>query len=189
MPAPGKRWRHIIINTRCAWLHGSICGFRSRGHRIHSSGDYKHRPPKEEHEGLRKYHRERSGEPIEIPIPDRERAGCAFLDRLRKEGCRTLALAVAGRHLHALTEMVDHRASIRAIVGRCKSAATQATTLRGQLWSEGGEFRLVDDREHQQNAYEYILTRQGSDAWTWSFRDEQGLPRMHGILPKTARKS
>lgn len=119
MPEPGKRWRHIIINTRCSWLHGSICGFRSRQHRIHSSGDYKHRPPKEEHEGLRRYLRERSDDPIDIPPADRERAGRAFLDRLRKEGCQTLALAVAGRHLHALTEMVDDRASIRTIIGCC----------------------------------------------------------------------
>ncbi len=188
MPAPGKRWRHIIINTRCAWLHGSVCGFRSRKHRIHSSGDYKHRPPTEEHEGLRRYHRQRSGDPIEIPIPDRERAGRAFLARLRKEGCPALAIAVAGRHLHALTRMIDDRATIRAIIGRCKSAASYATSLTGQLWSELGEYRLVKDRAHQHNAYEYILTRQGPDAWTWSFRDERGLPRMHGLLPKNRRR-
>ncbi|HSZ58001.1 MAG TPA: hypothetical protein VK797_20225 [Tepidisphaeraceae bacterium] len=35
MPAPGKKWRHVIINTRSSWLHGDERGFRNRGHRIH----------------------------------------------------------------------------------------------------------------------------------------------------------
>jgi hypothetical protein len=43
---PGNKWRHVIIKTRSSWLHGDERGFRDRGHRIHSSGDYKHGPPK-----------------------------------------------------------------------------------------------------------------------------------------------
>jgi hypothetical protein len=57
------RCRHCILNARCSWLHGDKRGFRSREHRMQSSGDYKHRPP-EEHAGLRKYHEHRSSEPV-----------------------------------------------------------------------------------------------------------------------------
>lgn len=88
MPAPGMRWRHLILNTRCTWLHGDERGFRSRGHRIHSSGDYKDPPPPDEHEGLRRYHQTRSGEPVIIPAVARALAGPAFVARLRKEAVR-----------------------------------------------------------------------------------------------------
>lgn len=183
MPAPGMRWRHLILNTRGAWLHGDERGFRSRGHRIHSSGDYKNPPPSDEHEGLRRYHAARSGEPIGIPEAVRGAAGLAFVERLRKEGCRVLALAVAGRHLHGLAELPDHPPTIRQIVGRCKRHATESMKpfLQGSVWSEGGEFRVVDDRDHEHNAYGYILIRQGADTWTWSYRDELGVPRFLGL--------
>jgi hypothetical protein len=58
------RWRHIVCNTKCSWLPGDDRGFRSREHRIHSSGDYKNPPPKNEHEGLRRYQEEKSGETV-----------------------------------------------------------------------------------------------------------------------------
>jgi hypothetical protein len=51
MAQPGMLWRHVIINTFCTWLHSDERGFRSRKHRIHSSGDYRRRPPKGEHAG------------------------------------------------------------------------------------------------------------------------------------------
>ena len=177
------RWRHLVLNTRCTWLHGDERGFRSRGHRIHSSGDYKNPPPPEEHDGLRRYHLARFGEPVIIPEGARAAAGLAFVARLRKEGCPVLALAVADKHLHGLAEMPDDVPLIRQIVGRCKCCATDAIKdhLTGRLWSEGGEFRPVDDRDHEHNVYGYILIRQGADAWTWSYRDELGIPRFQGL--------
>jgi hypothetical protein len=60
MPGPGMRWRHVIINTRCSWLHGDPRGYRDRDHRTHSSGNYKRPPPAEENEGLRRYFSERA---------------------------------------------------------------------------------------------------------------------------------
>lgn len=180
MPQPGKCWRHVIINTRNTWLRGDKRGFRDRDHRIHSSGDYKNPPPPEEHAGLRRYYRARSGPPVIIPISLRRNAGLAFLARLRKLGYRVLAISVSGAHLHALVELPDHRPAIRSIIGRCKRDATEAMRpkLSGKVWSQGGEFKRVRDKEHQENAYGYILTRQGADAWTWSYRDELGLPRL-----------
>ena len=177
------RWRHLILNTRCTWLHGDQRGFRSRGHRIHSSGDYKNPPPADEHEGLRRYHRARSGDPVIIPEAVRAAAGLAFVARLRKEGCPVLALAVADRHLHGLAQLPDHPPNLRAIVGRCKRCATDAmkTHVTGPVWSAGGEFRQVNDRDHEHNVYGYILIRQGPDAWTWSYRDELGVPRFQGL--------
>ncbi len=52
MPTPGKCWWHNILSTHGSWLPGNPRGFRSRNHRIHSSGDYKNPPPLGEHAGL-----------------------------------------------------------------------------------------------------------------------------------------
>jgi REP element-mobilizing transposase RayT len=172
-------WRHVMVNTHCTWLPGERKGFRNRKHRIHSSGDYKNPPPRLEHLGLRDFNLRRAGKPVEIPKEVRERIGRAFIKRLRREGYTVLAVAVSAEHVHALVELPNHRGRIREISGRCKQYGTRAARppMTGEVWADGGEFKPVRNRSHQLNVYEYILTRQGPWAWTWSFRDELGLER------------
>ena len=90
-----------------------------------------------------------------------------------------LAVAVSAEHVHALVELPNDRGRIREIIGRCKQYGTRAARpfMLGEVWADGGEFKPVRDRSHQLNVYEYILTRQGPWAWTWSYRDELGLER------------
>ena len=123
------RWRHVIINTRCSWLHGDERGFRSRKHRIHSSGDYKNPPPAREHEGLRKYHRERSGIPVTIGRDVREIVIRELAGKLRELGYLVVAVSVNGRHLHALVELPNDMGQIRQIVGKCKQRASHAVQI------------------------------------------------------------
>ena len=199
MPPTGMLWRHVIVNTHCTWLPGAAKGFRNRDHRIHSSGDYKNPPPPLEHVRLRDHVRRVAGRGAEIPASSREAVGRAFVDRLRKEGFTVLAVSVSAEHVHVLTELPNHRPTIRTIIGRCKQYGTRAArpTVAGELWADGGEFKEVRDRWHQLNVYEYILTKQGPWAWTWSFRDDQGLPRfpkelfphLHGGKRKQRRGS
>jgi hypothetical protein len=107
MPLPGRRWRHITINPRCSWLHGDERGFRDRDHRTHSSGDYNDPPPEDEHDGLRKYFEEQSGDIIVIPSHLRPVIGAAIVRNLTDHGHRLLALAIGGLHGHILTELPD----------------------------------------------------------------------------------
>jgi hypothetical protein len=44
--APWNHWYHCMGNTFGTWLPGSPKGFRTRHHREHVEGDYKHPPPK-----------------------------------------------------------------------------------------------------------------------------------------------
>src|SRR5437667_131465 len=94
MPEPGMRWRHTGINTRGTSLHGDERGFRSRKHRIHSSGDYRNPPPKFEHLGLRKYHRQRCGNEVHLSKDLRPLVGRAIIEYFNRENLRLLALAV-----------------------------------------------------------------------------------------------
>src|SRR5688572_30514508 len=100
-----KEWRHVIINARCSWLHGDVRGFRSRGHRIHSSGDYKHRPPIQEHAGLRAFHETRSNELREFELEVRIVVVCEFVRKMRSLKHLIAACAASGEHLHALSEL------------------------------------------------------------------------------------
>src|SRR4051812_14964174 len=84
-PLLPMRWRHVIINTKSSWLHGEKRGFRSRGHRIHSSGDYRNPPPFLEHSGLRIYHQERAEPTVFLDHELWPLIGRAIRDRLRKE--------------------------------------------------------------------------------------------------------
>ena len=173
MPKRGMRWRHVIINTKSSWLHGDKRGFRSRGHRIHSSGDYKNPPPEAEHEGLRDYMREHSSDRVHIPLNLRVPILEALVGRLKKEGFLILTASVGALHAHALVELPDHRATVRRIIGRCKRCACEAVKreLPGSIWSASGEFKPVNTRSHQRRAYKYIYEDQEPDAATWSYKD------------------
>lgn len=36
-----------------------------------------------------------------------------------------------------------------------------------EIWAEGETYKPVNDEEHRVNARDYILFKQGADAWTW----------------------
>jgi hypothetical protein len=46
MTQPWNFWYHVGGNTKSTWLHGDRRGFRTRHHREHIEGDYRHPPPR-----------------------------------------------------------------------------------------------------------------------------------------------
>ena len=173
MPAPGKRWRHVIINTKGSWLHGDRRGFRSRDHRIDSSGDYRNPPRQGEHRDLNAYQQSNSAPEVKIPRELRPIIGRAILEHFRDQRQRVLTVAVTTVHAHALVELPDHMITVKTIVGHAKRKSSRAIKahIPGSVWSAGGTYRPVDSASHQKAAYAYILYDQGRDAWTWSGAD------------------
>src|SRR5438552_12784270 len=43
--SPWDHWYHLTAHTYGSWLRGDPRGWRSRHHREHVDGDYKHPPP------------------------------------------------------------------------------------------------------------------------------------------------
>jgi len=170
---PGKRWRHVIVNTHNTWLHGDLRGFRNREHRIHSSGDYRNPPPADEHAGLRAYHEQRSGEAVRLPYAVLQAVGEAVVENLGHREHDLAAIAIATNHLHMLVELPDHVQEIRTIIGWCKYFGTRAArntdpSLKNvTLWAEGETYKPVDNADHWRAALRYIAEDQGSDAWVW----------------------
>jgi REP element-mobilizing transposase RayT len=169
MPNPGMRWRHVILGALNSWLPGDERGFRTRDHKLHSSGDYKSPPPVDEHAGLRRHSKKISGDPIVIPKKLRDIVGNAILKQLQKLELRILAIAVAGMHVHILVELPDDKKEMKSIVGNCKMKSSHAIRqqMPGRVWAGGGKLKRIDTREHQLRTYRYILRQDG--AWIWSF--------------------
>lgn len=167
MPNPGMRWRLVTISTYASWLPGDERDFRSRRHKIHSSGDYRRRPPEGEHSGLLRYSRRIAGRPVVIPRRCRATVGEAILRKLEKLGYRVLSLSVSGMHAHFLVELPDSLRAIRHIVGQGKTVASYAIrdVLPGRVWAAAGDFEPVDEKEHQLNAYRYPFKQK--HAWAW----------------------
>src|SRR3954464_992632 len=102
---PGRRWWHVMIGTYASWLPGDERGFRNRGHRIHSSGDYRNPPPMEEHEGLREYNEQQAPDAVEIPVAVRKRLAQAIARLLTKAGYAVAVVSVSKYHVHILAEL------------------------------------------------------------------------------------
>jgi len=167
-----KRWRHVIINTRCSWLHGDPRGFRSRGHRIHSSGDYKHPPPEGEHRALWIYHKTHSDDPVELEQQLRVAVVRQFVLKMQSLTHSIIACSCGAEHLHALAELPQGDEAVRREVGKCKQKVSHAIRdrLPGSIWSAGGEFKHINDAAHLHNVYRYIRTRQEPGTVVWSHR-------------------
>ncbi|HZZ41917.1 MAG TPA: hypothetical protein VFE58_03205 [Tepidisphaeraceae bacterium] len=169
------KWVHVILGTRCSWLHGDRRGFRSRGHRIHSSGDYRKPPPEGEHAELREYHQQRSGDVVVFDQRVRIEILRGFVGKMHRLECRIIVASVGGKHLHALCELPGEYGEWQQMVGKCKQHASHQVRgmLPGSVWAEGGKFEPIRDLGHLRNAYGYIREKQEGGTVVWSHRGEE----------------
>jgi len=168
MPKPGHRWWHLILTTRGSWLPGDPRGFRSREHRVHSSGDYKHRPPVDEHAGLHHYQVQHSADAIRLTHPQQAEVGCSIIRKTDKQEITLAVLAVTSNHLHALVEIphVDNPLVVMRTWKQTSSHRLRAS-LPGRVWARGGKPILVNDASHHAQMVRYIRKHRDEGAWVW----------------------
>lgn len=167
------RWYHIIFNTLGSWLPGDPRGFRNRKHRIHSSGDYKHSPPKGEHAGLFKCNQNRSRKCVEIPKLRREVISNALQEFFARRQIRVIAISVSDHHVHIQAQLDWGYPEVKKLVGKCKTIASLAVReqMPGSIWSRGCDINPIKDRSYQRNVFNYIAQGQEKDAWVWDFKN------------------
>lgn len=166
-------WRHVIVSARCNWLHGDPRGFRSREHRIHSSGDYKSPPPPGEHAGLWRYHQRRSRDPVRIDFEFRAEIVRSFVLKLRKLQLSVITVSISRKHLHALVDLPSNPREARKEIGKCKQASSLECRIEGRVWSEGGKYEPIRDKAHLHNTYHYIRGKQERGTVVWSHRPDE----------------
>jgi hypothetical protein len=169
MPVKGKAWWRVDIGTYCSWLPGDERGFRNRDHRIHSSGDYKHRPAPEEHQGLRNHNRERCPEPVAIPRDLRLKVATKIAEVLLRLGHRVLVVSCADRHGHVVAELPIDEREFNRVVGtaKCQSSSAIRKALPGRVWGRDDKHDMLKDRPYQINAVKYVRDKQGRQAAVW----------------------
>jgi hypothetical protein len=170
------QWYHIVTGVYGAWLYGDARGFRTRHHREHVEGDYKHPPPP----GTYNEEKQRSRSllkqsPVIIPANLRPVVGTAIREKLETLGSLVLCLSVSGQHLHVLARI--ERYQPREWMGIPKKHAwfeVRQQGWTGKLWAKRGKELPIKDRPHQQNVYYYILRHAEEGAWVWSLmRDKK----------------
>ncbi|MFA9477717.1 hypothetical protein ACERK3_05345 [Phycisphaerales bacterium AB-hyl4] len=176
MPPPGTIWRHVTFGTKRSWNPADPRGFRSRRHRIHSSGDYRNPPPKHEHARLREHLNAKLHRPIFITQPLRSLLGQQLVAYLHTQGHPIVAAAVGCMHAHLLVALPIVATEAKRIIGRAKAMSSLAVRceMPGRIWADGGDFKPVRDASHYERARQYIRFKQEPDAWTWWWPD--GLP-------------
>jgi hypothetical protein len=175
MPRPGFIWYHVVVNTRGSWLPGDPRGFRNSSHRIHSGGDYRNRPPKEEHAGLLRYNQRRASSAVIFDSAARRVVGEGMLRSMKRNHDRCLALAIGKVHTHMLIECQNSRSAIKRVAGRLKQASSKAASgiLPGIIWAGGGTYKPIKDRTHHKKVFEYIIQHAKEGAWIWDYRCEK----------------
>src|SRR5436190_1293558 len=112
--SPWNDWYHCTLHTYGAWLRGDPRGWRSRNHREHVEGDYKHPPPR----GIYDKQLQRSKDlmkrdPVEINHERIIRFVLAcLLERLEEFQIPVAIGAFDGIHAHVLAQCVDHKPRI-----------------------------------------------------------------------------
>lgn len=175
-PGAGFRWVHLIWNTLGSWLPGDERGFRSRRHRVHSSGDYKNRPRAGEHAGLKRWVEARARPGVWIPIGLRGVVVRSVLTTCEAMRVKAIACTCGSNHVHLLAKLPTtwgfEASLVRALKGRSSRALTE--WLPGSVWSRGYKLVPVKDRAHQLNVYRYLTRRQERGAVVWDFAGSEG---------------
>jgi len=165
-------WHHTQLWLYGHWLPGDERGFRSRDHRIHSSGDYKHRPPQGEHAKLHEYAKAQlQSQPIALTDAQRRRIGELIVRWFSLKSMSLAAVSVGGAHTHVLAALP--RMHEDATIGKLKryvstESSRQDASIPSRLFAGKGEPKPVMTREHFFASYEYITKKHAREgAWTW----------------------
>ncbi len=156
-------------------MHGDERGFRSRRHRLHSSGDYKDPPPPGEDAGLHRYHADGAGVPVNLSLDARVIICEALVLKWQALGYRIIVCSVGERHLQSVVKGPHEYAAFIKEVGRPKQAASHTVRhlLPGTVWAANGGFKPIRGRGHCRNSYKYVRTRQERGTVVWSHRPDE----------------
>jgi hypothetical protein len=168
-----RKWFHCTTHTYGAWLPGDPRGFRTRHHREHVEGDYKHPPPSGKYQSQYERSKKLLKQPPVVLTPEwRPIIGRAMVEMLIRLEAQLLCLSMSGQHLHLLAK-IPPGPTPREWIGRAKKHSAFIAKdhgWMGKLWAVRSKIIPICDRNHQLNAFGYILRHADEGAWIWDFR-------------------
>jgi hypothetical protein len=171
-------WYHCTAHTYGSWLRGDPRGWRSRHHREHVEGDYRHPPPKGAYDALHAYSKSlMKRDPVKIdhlPI-------CTFVvqclvDRLQDFNIPVPVACFDGVHAHALIQRRDHNP--RIVMGIAKQYATAQLKKRWSSYVEARNALLNADPTKAHGlavGFENLPSFALFDGFTLSLKEGEGL--------------
>src|SRR5438874_5449900 len=158
--SPWNAWYHCTLHTYGTWLRGDPRGWRSRRHREHVDGDYKHRPPKGEYDAQFKHSKSLMKRDAVKIDEDKiiEFVLRALVNRLTEFQIPVAVSAFDGIHAHILAQCTKHNPKI--VIGIAKQYATAQLKSQGPalgfsnlnlkigegIWARGSHPKPIDDR-------------------------------------------
>ncbi len=165
-------WFHIVLTTYGSWLYGDERGFRTRRHREHVEGDYKHPPaPGRYHKKATQSRASLKQDPVDLSADWQAVIGAALVERLIVLGALVLCCAVSSHHVHVLAKIP--RRLERDWTARAKRHAwfkAREHGWRDRLWAQCCRAERIESRRHQLNVDRYILRHAEQGAWVWRRR-------------------
>jgi len=161
-------------HTYGTWLPGDPRGFRDRSHRIHSSGDYKHPPPRGEHTNLHAFNRQQyHGEVVLRTAAQRLKVRDALVGALLDTEANPLIVAICRVHVHWIAELPVERDAFEKLIKRAKIESSKAIEHKsnGRGWARGHTNVLIKTPAQRTSCYFYVRGHQGKNASVWTYKD------------------
>ena len=186
MPKAWNNWYHVTLHTYGSWLRGDPRGWRSRNHRVHVEGDYKHRPAPGTYE--REYRNSLAimkRPQVRIAATARQLVLSAVIEKLQRDRIEVLIGCLDGIHLHLLGRFNDH--DPKQWLGRAKKHSSHILreqgirTDAGGIWAKYSYAVPIVDRSHELSTFRYIERHSDRGAALWSFK-QSSLPPAVQVL-------
>src|SRR4051812_18237278 len=174
---PWFDWYHCTVHTYGTWLRGDPRGWRSRHHREHVDGDYKHPPPKGKYEALYEYSKSlMTRDPVRIERDLRHFVLDKIVERLVQNELETAIASLDSTHLHVLVRCPNHDPRIQ--IGIAKQYATAQTKAHGLavglnlhlgqgLWAKRSHPNPITSSFHHAKTLNYIRDHAQRGAVVW----------------------
>lgn len=167
------RWNHVTWSTYGVWLPGDPRGFRSRGGKIQSTGDYRVKGLSNEHAGLLRFSRDaQSRPPVELNQMRRTEVLNLLLAEVNALDLAAQTVSVSRAHVHALIKL--NAREERLTIGKLK----RRVSLKCRSWSPGGLWGeacwvdVIQDKAHFDAVAGYILNHAEKEkASVWSVQE------------------
>jgi hypothetical protein len=193
MQTSGNHWYHCIVSTYGSWIRGDVRGWRSRKHHEHVQGDYKHPPPEEAYQVIRRHTlRIMKRKPV-VLTHDQRLLICHWMAQYLTHAQVTWAdYCIGATHFHLLArippevslscagltaanQLSDGRPPWpRHLLGRLKAHTSFLMrqeghhTAPGGLWGVRSKIIPIKDRNHQIQVVRYIRNHRDEGAVVWS---------------------
>lgn len=178
---PWNNWYHVTVHAYGSWLRGDPRGWRSLHHREHVDGDYKNPPPKGKYDNLYELSKAlMKRDAVRIAAELRQFIADAIADKLMQNSIQVLIVSLDARHLHILARFPDQNP--RHWIGIAKKHASHTVrqqglrTDQGGLWAKRSRAEPIADRQHQLQAFGYILDHLSRGARVWRFDRKHPTP-------------